>query len=224
MRKLVIILFAIALGLVVASVAVAKDNAYNAGNLYLTGSTDLNLQFGDDVMKPKGGTKTTVDHTIFGLGTRIGYFVVKGFEIGLGLNYDYDQAASSTNETDDNGNTVKNKVTTTTSTYLVGPQGAYFFNLGGMDPFIAALIGYAGNSMDSKPNHGDKTTASAGGFAWDAAVGINFLVNPKVGIAPALFINMQTLNGDTKTDGGSKLKYTDSTTRYGLRIGVNLFL
>ena len=225
MRKLSIVLLVLSLGLLLASTASAKEAAYNAGNIFLSGATDLNLAFGTDTVKPKDGDSQDTSHTVFGLGTRVGYFVINGLEVGLGLDYNYDKASTDIPTTDPTtGATEKIKTDTTTSDYLFGIQGAYFFDLGGTDPFIALLLGLGGNSNDVKPDKGDKTTNSASGMAYDISVGVNFLLNKRVGLAPALFYTGDSFSGSYKVGSGTAADYDTTSSRMGLRVGIDLFL
>lgn len=225
MNRLLKVSLVLALVLLVSTTAFAKSkgSAYETGNIYLTGATNLNFGMGSDTMTPDEGDEMTTDHTMFGLGTRAGYFVIDGLEIGLGLNYDYDKAEWDATSTDAAGKETEMTMTQTNSTYLVGLQGAYFFDMDGIDPFVAVLVGFTGSSDELKPEEGDSTTDSTSGPGYDISLGVNFLLNKKVGLAPALYYTGTSESGSTET-GSVSSDYDFSTSRYGLRVGINLFL
>ncbi|MCZ7584830.1 MAG: hypothetical protein M5R36_16695 [Deltaproteobacteria bacterium] len=192
MGKLVKVLLTLSLGLLLATSAFAKDS-YETGNWFLSGSSNLNFAFGSDTYKAdvSGAKESSTDHTVFGLGTRVGYFVVNGFEVGLGFLYDYDQASYDKYGAVPEGET-------TMSSYLVGVQGAYFYDLGGMDPFFAALIGFHGTSTETAPKSGSSTTTDSSGLAADVDLGVNFLLTGSVGLAPSLYSPCATRPGRPK--------------------------
>ena len=222
MGKMIRVLLVLSLGLLLATSAFAKD-AYEPGNFYLSGATDLNFAMGTDTFTPDEGDGVDTDHTVFGLGTRAGYFVIEGLEIGLGFEYDYDKATTEFTTVDDQGVATTMDVDTITSSYLIGLQAAYFYNLGGIDPFLAFLIGFGGQSTDVEPEEGDSTANSASGLAYDIALGVNFLLNSKVGLAPALYYRGLSFSG-TDDSSGEDADYDWSSSRFGLRVGINCFL
>jgi hypothetical protein len=224
MKKLMTVLLALTIGLMLTTTSFAKDNAYAAGNMFLSGDTNLNMAFGTDSLKLKDQDKQDTDHVVFGLGTRAGYFFINGLEAGLGMTYDYDKSSYKEDYTSDSGDdTSKINVDDTTSSYLIGLQGQYFFDMNGIDPFIGVLIGYNGLSNENKPEKGDKTTSSGGGLAYDISAGVNFLLNKRVGIAPALFYRGASVSGTNKY-GSESIDFDSTSSRYGLRIGIDLFL
>lgn len=217
MRKSLFFVVLLSLVFVLSTSAFAKSSPYDPGTVYLSGDTNLNFMFGTDTIKPDQGDSMDFNHTIFGLGTRAGYFVIDGLEVGLGLNYDYDKMTYKyPGGGGDN--------TETASSYLFGLQGGYFFDIGGYDPFFMLLIGYEGISNESKPDGGDTTTDGVSGLGYDIALGMNFVLTDHVGLAPALFYSGASLSGESKTGSAEAAKYDYSASLYGLRMAINLFL
>lgn len=219
MSKAMRVLMVTGLVLLMSTAAFAKGSgdAYNAGHIFLSGSTNLDLAFGTDTMEPDGGSSVDTDHTEIGLGTRVGYFVIKGWEIGLGLNYDSDKATVDVAGTE---------TVTTSSEMLIGLQTAYFFNLSGaIDPYGALLIGYSSRSTEVEPDGGTSTTDEASGFpAYEIEAGVNIQVaSGRVGIAPALFYRGYSRAGTTDA-GGTDADYDESGSRFGFKVAVNGFL
>ncbi|MBZ0271530.1 hypothetical protein K8I61_05810 [bacterium] len=226
MGKLVKVLLAVSLGVLLATSAFAAESSYDQGTWFLSGGSNLDLAFGSDTMTPEKGPDATTDVTEFGLGTRVGYFVIDGLEIGLGLDFDYTQM------TDDADNV------TTVTDFLIGLQGAYFIDLSGyVDPFVAILFGFASESTDFAPDTGTDTTDSASGFGYRGDLGINIAVARTVGIAPSIFYRGESLSGTAdvvtttvdpttgaETTTTAEADYDTTSGRFGLGVAINVFL
>ena len=186
----------------------AKDDPFASGRWFLGASSGLDFGMGTDIVEPEDGGKTETDVLQFGLGIYGGYFVLKGWELGPTVRYDY---GSTTDENDN---------VTTTGSYLAGLQTGYYYAMPvPFHPFFNIEMGYAGRSIVLDPEKGDSTSDIAGGFAVRPSLGAAFFFTDKIALTPSFYFQHTALYGTDDTSG-SEYNYDAASSRFGFQVGL----
>ncbi|MCZ7584831.1 MAG: hypothetical protein M5R36_16700 [Deltaproteobacteria bacterium] len=204
----------------------------------MSGDTNLNFAFGTVSVDPAPAGADETDVVRFGLGTLLGWFFWPQFELGFGVSMDYESTecdaeggapcagSSLANASASDAGTAgaaSVTVTETTTDYLYGLQAGYFFDLGGMDPFLLALAGYDTVSYKMEADGTSVSEASLAGFGYEARLGVNFLVNEKFGMAPAVYFRGKQVSGTTDGAGRGSEDVDLAENFFGFLISVNAF-
>ncbi len=229
-RRFVVALAALAvlaLAIPASAPAADPDHVYESGTWFLSGSTRANFGFENVAVDRENSGNTDTDHTRFGLGTKIGYFPVRTWEIGIALEYDYDRSL-------DDSDTIE-----TTTDAMIGLQTLWFFPLDGIvDPYGGLTLGYNLHTVETEPEVGLATSDSYSGFpAYELEAGANIqLANGQVGLAPALYYRGYTLGGEDETSrvtgdsSGNEVSRVETenvdenSREFGFKFGVFVFL
>ncbi|MCL4233442.1 MAG: outer membrane beta-barrel protein [Deltaproteobacteria bacterium] len=217
----------LALTIPASALGADPDVVYDSGTWFLSGGTRANFSFDNVAVDRENSGNTDTDHTRFGLGTKIGYFPVRTWEIGIALEYDYDRGL-------DDNDTIE-----TTTDVMIGLQTLWFFPLDGIvDPYGGLTLGYNSRTVETEPEVGLATSDSYSGFpAYELEAGANIqLASGHVGLAPALYYRGYTLNGEDETSStsadssGNEVSRIDTenvdenSREFGFKFGVFVFL
>lgn len=186
----------------------AKDDPFASGKVFLGLSSGLDFGMGTDTYEPEDGDEVETDVMQFGIGATGGYFVLKGWEIGLAARYDYGR----TTDEDDN--------IASTGDFLIGIQTGYYYATPiPVHPFINVEAGYAGRFTNFEPDEGDETSDSAGGFAVRPSLGAVFFFSDEIALAPSFYYQYTALSGTDDTTG-TEFDYDASSSRLGFQLGL----
>lgn len=226
-QRLGAVLAILALTIPATALCADPDRVYESGTWFLSGSTRANFSFNNVAVDRENSGNTDTDHTRFGLGTKIGYFPVRTWEIGVAVEYDYDRSL-------DDNDTIE-----TSTDVMIGLQTLWFFPLDAIvDPYGGLTIGYNARTVETEPEVGLATSDSYSGFpAYELEAGANIqLAGGQVGLAPALFYRGYTLGGDDETStisadsSGNEVSSVETESvdenarEFGFKFGVFVFL
>lgn len=226
-RGFVAALAILAFSLPATAIAADPDLFYDAGTWFLSGATRANFSLDNVAVDRENSGNTDTDHTRFGLGTKIGYFPLRTWEIGIAFEYDYDRSL-------DDRDTIE-----TATDIMIGIQTLWFFPLDSIvDPYGGLTLGYNSRTVETEPEVGLATSDSYSGFpAYELEAGANIqLAGGHVGLVPALYYRGYTLGGDDETyttsadSSGNEVSrietesVDENSREFGFKFGVFVFL
>jgi hypothetical protein len=231
MRKISYLFFLLAIaGLVmftgtgVSAQEGGADKAITAGNILLSGATNLTIfqKISEEKESKNAGTqpKYKDESTSFGLSTTAGYFVINGLAVGAILDYEKTSSESKVDGT----KTGEDKE----SSWQLGPKVYYFIGgLGVAIPYVSLAFVFGSRDSEEKSITGptSSTTKYESSFTgWGLGIGCSVLVTESV----ALFgeFNYMMYSGENKNvSTGSTDKGDDiSKTEMSIMIGVQAFI
>ncbi|NLH47294.1 MAG: outer membrane beta-barrel protein [Myxococcales bacterium] len=186
----------------------AKDNPFAAGKFMLNLSSGLDFGMGTDTFEPEDGDEVETDIAQFGAGVQGGYFILKGWELGPALRYDY----RSVTDEDDN-------ITSTSEAFAGIQTGYYYATPIPVHPFINVEVGYDYQGLNNEPDEGDSTSDTAGGFAVRPSLGAVFFFADEIALTPSVYYQYTSLSGTDDTSG-TEFDYDATSSRFGLQIGL----
>jgi Outer membrane protein beta-barrel domain len=201
-----------------ASSVLAADKNIEAQNILVGGAADFGFGMGTTTATPEEGDDVETKTTEFGLNGYMGYFVVDGFEVGpiLGINNDKTTVV-------DGG--VDGDFVTSTTTYRIGLQVGYFFDLDSIAvPYGMLALGFLGGSS-SMDNGDTEATSSISGYGFGPKVGANIFFTEAIALDLGLFMDYDSYTQTVDAGGDDSEEYDLDTTdvNYGLAVGFNVF-
>ncbi len=148
--------------------------------------------------------------TQFNIAPSIGYFMVDGLAMGIGLDYTFNQVSR------------QNEDTNKDSDILFGPFARYYLPMGeDMAFFLEANFGF-GNSSDDREIAGTRQNISTNIFAAGLGPGFTIFSSNAVGIEALVKHNYARSDFDT-TIGGISRKTMTRTNQFDFSVGFRFY-
>jgi hypothetical protein len=198
------------------------EGDFNAGELLVGGSSELNFGYSPGNWSAKGKT-TTFDTTTVDFDALAGYFIIHGLEVGGFVNVGYTQTTISQPGAAHN-------TTSSSVPWGVGPEVGYFYGVASHFALMGLLeIGAGGTTLTTTPN---KETESFAGFLIQVQPGVVVMINRSIGFSAAIYVKYivgpSSVVTTQKTADGTTATVTSpgqaSEPEFGLKIGLLGFI
>ncbi|MCB0556291.1 MAG: outer membrane beta-barrel protein [Phaeodactylibacter sp.] len=207
MKKQAYLLFALLFS------AGAMCGQYTSQGNFMIGSTfGLSSASSTITQKADGGNVATENpKTVqFGIAPSVGYFLVDGLGLGIGLDYTFNQVRRDKGERNED------------SDILFGPFARYYLPLADdMAFFLEASFGF-GNSRDDMEIAGQPQNIRTNMTAFGVGPGLTIFSTSALGIEALFKYNYARSTFDTNV-GGASAKTTTETNQFDFSVGMRFY-
>lgn len=203
-----------------AASAFALDKNIKAGNMVFGGAGEFDLAAGSQTITPDQGDDITSSTLGFGLEAWMGYFVIDGLELGPLVGFGYDKLTQ-----DEMGATADDDLVSTTTSYDIGLQIGYFFDVHDIVVPYGMLRAAYGGATTTVDNGVDESDNTFSGFVVGPKAGIDLFFYKTVALDLGLFFDYRsgTNTFNTGVSGADDVEVDMVNTDYGLAVGFNVF-
>ena len=186
---------------------------YTSQGNFMIGSTfGLSAANSTITQKAEGGNVSTENptHVQLGIAPSVGYFLLDGLGLGIGLDYTFNQVRKGEGERNED------------SDILFGPFARYYFPLtDDMAFFLEGSFGF-GNSRDDMEIGGQPQNIRTNITALGIGPGLTIFSTSSIGIEALLKYNYARSTFDTNI-GGISAKTTTETNQFDFSVGIRLY-